>query len=414
MGIRDWLFNANSRAEPPALVEDKILDAAIRGYLPDSEVMTGEKAMDIPVVNACVSFISEIVASLPVKMYRKLEDNTEEVVNDYRLKLLNSETGDLLDAHQMKSAMIRDYLIHGNGYAVVNRVGTKIKSLNFVEQTHVSYIAPTDPVFKRTTFHVHGVKYQEYQLMRILRHSNDGISGKGIIEDSSQVLNIMSAALEYERKQLATGCRKGFLKASKHVTQEAINTLKAAWKKMFSSKEESMMFLNDGIEFQDAALTAVESQLNQNKTANSADICKIFGLPPSILDGTATEITIKNATATAIKPAVEALQTAFNRFLLLEAEKDSFEFVIDLDAIDTTSLLVRLQSYEIAVRNGMMTIDEVRYEEGLKPLGLDFIKLGLDNVIYDPSNKQMYTPNTKEWASLSDTAIDASDSDEKS
>ena len=81
-------------------------------------------------------------------------------------------------------------------------------------------------------------------------------------------------------------------------------------------------------------------------------------------------------------------------------EKDSLEFEVDLDDLDMTNILTRYQAYEVAVRNGWMQLDEVRYEEGRNPLGLDFIRLGLDTVIYDPVKKEIYTPNTKEWVKL--------------
>jgi hypothetical protein len=41
-----------------------------------------------------------------------------------------------------------------------------------------------------------------------------------------------------------------------------------------------------------------------------------------------------------------------------------------------------------------MQIDEVRYEENLPPLGIKWIKLGLDSVLYDPESGEIYTPNT--------------------
>lgn len=94
---------------------------------------------------------------------------------------------------------------------------------------------------------------------------------------------------------------------------------------------------------------------------------------------------------------VKALQTAINRACLLEREKGTLAFEFDLDALDTTDMLSRYQAYEVAVRNGWMQLDEVRYEEGRNPLGLKFIRLGLDTVIYDPAAKTIYTPNTKEW-----------------
>ena len=38
-------------------------------------------------------------------------------------------------------------------------------------------------------------------------------------------------------------------------------------------------------------------------------------------------------------------------------------------------MLSRYQAYEVAVRNGWMQLDEVRYDEGRNPLGLKFIRL---------------------------------------
>ena len=75
-------------------------------------------------------------------------------------------------------------------------------------------------------------------------------------------------------------------------------------------------------------------------------------------------------------------------------------FEIDMDALDGTEMLARYQAYEVAIRNGWMQLDEVRYDEGRNPLGLKFIRLGLDTVIYDPESRMIYTPNTKEWASI--------------
>ena len=57
-------------------------------------------------------------------------------------------------------------------------------------------------------------------------------------------------------------------------------------------------------------------------------------------------------------------------------------------------MLKRFQAYRLAVESNIMQIDEVRYREDLPKLGLDFIKLGLQDVLYDPKTKEVYTPNT--------------------
>ena len=53
-------------------------------------------------------------------------------------------------------------------------------------------------------------------------------------------------------------------------------------------------------------------------------------------------------------------------------------------------------SYQIALRSHFMQPDEVRYEEDMKPLGLDFIQLGLNDVLCFPESGEIYTPNTNQ------------------
>ena len=54
----------------------------------------------------------------------------------------------------------------------------------------------------------------------------------------------------------------------------------------------------------------------------------------------------------------------------------------------------RYKAYAIALSNGFLQIDDVRYMEDLEPLDLEFIKLGFQDVLYNPKTKQIYTPNT--------------------
>ncbi len=47
-------------------------------------------------------------------------------------------------------------------------------------------------------------------------------------------------------------------------------------------------------------------------------------------------------------------------------------------------------------------IDEVRCLENLKPLGLNFIKLGLQDVLFNPVTKEVYTLNTNQITNIED------------
>ena len=354
-----------------------------------------------------MNFLAGAVASLPIKLYRTEGDKSIEVKDDYRLRLLNSETGDLLDAAQWKATIVRDYLLAGNGYTYVhwyNREGvfdSKIHGLFYIDPTQLAAELGTDPVFKTVSFLVNGQRYYNFQIMRVLRHTRDGATGVGAVAENPLHMETMLNALRYENRMVRTGAKKGFLKTDRRVEQSVLDQLKRGFRNLYSNDdEENVLVLNNGLDFKEAGQSAVDTQLNENKETNAHEIYRIFNIVPPVLEGKATEEDLKNTVRFAIKPIVTDLQTAINRFLLLEAEKDELSFEIDMDALDGTDLLARYQAYEVAVKNGWMQPDEIRYEEGRNPLGLKFIRLGLDTVLYDPESGMIYTPNTNEQIKL--------------
>lgn len=376
------------------------LDLGMRLALLNEQITVGD-ALNVPAIAGCVELISGVISGLPVRLYRDEGGTVTELTDDYRLSLLNDETGDLLDATQWKKALIRDYLLPGGGYSFVNWDGNRIQGIYYTAPNDVSVSKNADPIFKRADFLIGGAAYRDWQIMRVLHNSTDGVTGRGVVTDSPQHIAVMAEALAYERNLVKTGARKGFLKSEKKLTKEALTEMKSAVRRLFSnSSPESLVVLNGGVEYQQAGQTAVDAQLNENKVTNGREVCKLFCLSPKLFEGGATSDDRRTSATYGIIPIVKALQSAFNRFCLLDAEKDSLYFVIDTDELLQGSMLERYQAYEIASRNGIMQTDEIRYREDMSPLGLKFIRLGLDTVLYDPETGQCYTPNTDKAATL--------------
>ena len=93
-------------------------------------------------------------------------------------------------------------------------------------------------------------------------------------------------------------------------------------------------------------------------------------------------------------------QTTLSRDLLRENEKASFYFEFDTRQINRASIKERYEAYAVAIKNHFLQCDEVRNMENMEPLGIDWIEIGLDSVLYDPKTKQVYTPNTDKTTSL--------------
>jgi phage portal protein BeeE len=173
-----------------------------------------------------------------------------------------------------------------------------------------------------------------------------------------------------------------------------MDKLKAAWKNLYSNNTESVVILNDGLDFQEASNTSVEMQLNENKNTNAIEICRLFNISPNIINGKATNDEFKNSFKTGVIPVLRAIECACNRDVLLEKEKPQRFWAFDTKEMLKENIKERFEAWSQAIDSNFMQIDEVRYEENLPPLGIKWIKLGLDSVLYDPKSGEIYTPNT--------------------
>ena len=403
-----WNKNKEKRVEETtsttsSTLEDLLLQA---GLIQD--IITRDMALNIPTLAGCVELISNTIAILPVKLYKSSREEIEEIKDDARTILLNDDTKDTLDGFQFKKALVNDYLLNGNGYAYINKQQGEIVSLHYVDESQVSINKNSDPIFKSYDILVYAKTYKSYEFIKLLRNSRDGATGIGIIENNSQLLATTYNSLKYENVLAKTGGnKKGFIKAGKRLTQQVIDLLKEQWNKMYSQNSENCIVLNDGLDFQEATSTSTEMQMNENKIANGNEICKIFNVPPSMVtgDGKANESDFEKYVKMAVLPIIKAFETALNRDLLLEKEKGSFYFAFDCKELLRGDIEKRYRAYEIAVKNKILGINEIRYDEGKKAIAAfnNIAVLGLNDVLYNTETGEIYTPNTDKTSNMTGT-----------
>ena len=164
---------------------------------------------------------------------------------------------------------------------------------------------------------------------------------------------------------------------------------------MYSNSNDNAVVLNNGLDFQEASTSSVEMQLDQNKRTLAEEINNIFHITPNNFWQTYKE---------AIYPIVRAFQTALNKNLLLEVEKETHYFEFDTKEIIKANLQERYSAYKQAKETGFMTINEIRAEENREHIeGLDVVNVGLGAVLYDINTHKYYTPNTDTLASTNNT-----------
>ena len=408
------LFNFKKRSiEANQDITDDLL---LKSILSENTIGKAE-ALNIPAVARCVNLISDTVAMIPIKLYKEEMVNGKRKtveIEDSRCDLFNLDTKDTLDGVQFKRALVRDYLLDGNAYAYINKRRNLVKSLHYVDCDHVLINQNFDPIFKDYNITVYGKTYKPYEFLKILRATRNGARGIGIIEENQELLKAAYLTLKFEQSLVSTGgSKKGFIKAEKKITKEAMDSLKRAWRELYCNTENNVIVLNDNLDFKEASSTSTEMQLNENKTSLNNSILDIFNIPVNFN----WETFIK----TAIMPILTTIECALNRDLLLEKEKwgrqpsarmgtpceqserGVFYFAFDTKEITKGDIKTRFEAYKTVLDANLMQIDECRYMEDLEPLGLNFIKLGLQDVLFNPQTKEVYTPNTNQVKNIEES-----------
>ncbi len=387
-----------NRRKRAAETGEKILDAddVLLKALLNCETITREKAMTIPAVSGAVDFISGSIACMPVRLFKYEDGEVVEQKNDRRCKLLNNDTADTLDGFQLKKAIVEDYLMGKGGYAYIRKSRNDVTGIFYVQDIYVTIMKFYEPIFKQFTIEVEGNRYEPYEFLKILRNTKDGASGVGITVQVSKALETAYQTLLYQLGLVKKGGNKrGFLKSQRKLGQEEIDVLKTAWANLYSNNEEAVVVLNNGLEFQEASNTSVEMQLNESKKAFLDEINSIFHIYPDDFERTFKE---------AIYPIVKAFETALNRDLLLEKEKDDYFFDFDVKEIIKASIKERYEAYKTAKETGFLTLNEIRREENLNYVeGLDVVNVGLGAVLYDINTHSYYTPNIDQQTDLNKT-----------
>lgn len=389
-----------NRADGEVQFDDALLQAMLGGGS-----VTKKTALQVPTVSGGVDLIANIVAGTPIKLYHESNGKTEEVRDDYRIRLLNDETGDTLNANEFWKAIVRDYYVGKGGYAYINKERGRIKSLHYVDESKISIAKNNDPIFKDFDIMVNGRSYRPYDFLKVLRNSKDGATGTPITEESSKLIEVAYQSLCFECHAVKKGgAKKGFLRSENKLAKEELDALREAYSKLYGNNSENMMVLNKGVEFQELSDTAAEMQMNENKRTNAEEFAKIFHISTGVMSGNATESDTASLAKLAAIPLMTTIQCALNKDFLLEKEKGEYYWAFDTKELLKGDMKERFEAYKTALDANFMQIDEVRYAEDMEPLGMTWVKLGLQDVLYDPKTKQIYTPNTNKTSVMGEEA----------
>lgn len=376
-----------------------------------SSNFTEEEALSISSVAAATDLITSTIARLPIRLYKKgSKGEYVSLDDDKRVFLLNKEPNTTLTAITLKKRIILDYLFHGNSYIYPEWNRNELMGLHHIPAKNVfveKYVDENIPFAVKGQFEVLGADAQKItllpdELMIVLKNSENGLDSKGILDLNSELLQLALNQQQYSSSILENGALPlAVLTTPSRVTDKAMARIKQSWETIYKGGKNAgkTVILEDGMDYKPVSLNPNELDLSTSKEAVLSDIARVFGIPESMLNADANKYNSNEQNNLhflqyTLDPIITALESALNKSLLLESEKDKgYSFQVDRDSILATTEAEKFATTIQAMKGGLISVNEARARHNLKQITDDYMMWGLGNIFYNKEDSKMTIPN---------------------
>lgn len=371
MGLLSRLFG---RSEQRAASD--YLPASFGGFgggYNDSGVSVNEQtALAASAVYACCKILAEAVAQLPAHVFQKVAG-----VKDYAhpvARLLGAEPNEFMTAASFREALMLNLCLYGNCYALIDRDPQGVPIGLYPLRADVTRPVRSGGLLTyQTRLGTNTVTLSPDQVLHVLNFSFDGILGVSPIQQARQNIGLSIALERFAAKLFSNGGNVGGILKTPPLKEDALKAFVASWRANYSGLENSfrVAVLPDGYDFKQTTIDPEKGQVKDARIHQRLECASIFRIPPhflGVLDKASyASIEMQNMEfyQGAVQPIVTRIEQECNRKLLLEREKPTHEVRFNLDAMLRASTKERLDSYAVAINNGIMTRAECRAKENL-------------------------------------------------
>jgi len=333
--------------------------------------VTVDNALTVGAVYASVRVISEAIASLPLIVYRRLENGGKDRVKSKIAELLRFRPNPWMSSFQFFETAMAHVLLWGNSYSHIrkNMSGVPVAIIPL----HPSDVTPKFDenrelfynVFQRET----GVRsFLAKDILHVAGLAFDGISGKSVIRTARQSIGSAMATEEFAGKYWSGGAKPyGFLSHPGQLGAEGRKKLKESWQ----ADEKKIAVLEGGIKSEQIGIPPEDSQFLQTREFQATDVARVFRVPGHMI-GIHDSQPRANVEQEAIDFVTHTLGAWIRRieqevtFKFFDNSELFAEFLVDSHLRGDTE--TRFKAYSMALQNGWLSRNEVRTLENRNPI----------------------------------------------
>lgn len=358
-------------ATPPEWLRDAITG----GSTYTGQTVGVDNAVSLVPVYSAVSLLAGSIGSLPLVVYRRLNEGRERAENHRTWGLLHNQPNPSMAADEVWELVGGHLCLWGNAFLAKIRDDFGIvKELWPLRPSRVQV-----GVDERGRYFIvdgRNDRYTEEDILHIRGLGTDGVVGLSPVQLAKQMLAGSMALEEFTGRFWANNAHPGgVLQHPNKLSDEAAARLKAVWEAAHGSLRNAgkVAVLEEGMQWQSTGMPLEDAQFIETNKFNDLRIAQLFRVPPYMLGAaTGDSLTYANTEMQGIDFVRWSLRRWLVRIensllrdpsLFLQGQRFYPEFLVD--ALERSSTKDRYDAYGVGLDKGFLHVEEVRDRENL-------------------------------------------------
>lgn len=356
-----------------------------------------KSALRVSVAFSCARVLAEGIAQIPFKIMKEVDGVGSSPARDHSLyPIAARRPNDWMTSFEFREVMMTHAIFAKGGYAIINRVGGKVRELLPVTPDRVRVETDSDynltywislpdgsyrPFPRKSIFHLRGPSW-------------DGIEGMDVIDLARESLGLALSTEETHARFHKNGAKAaGIISMDGELKQEGRNALKKAFQDASTGGNAfKTLVLDQGAKFSQMSMTGVDSQHLETRKYQIEEICRFMRVFPQMAGYSDKTSTFASAeqffiahVVHSLGPWVERWEQSYDRDCLSEKDiAEGYFSKLTVQGLMRGAHKDRADYFSRALGAGgspaWMTQDEVRALDDLNPMGGDA------SILRDPSN----------------------------
>ncbi|QIC62701.1 phage portal protein (plasmid) [Acinetobacter schindleri] len=344
----------------------------------NTPVVNAKTAESISTVYACISAISETIASLPFEVFKRTDAGREKAKAHPLYKLIHDKPNHWQTALEFREMLQRHVLLRGNAYAEIKRDRAGITALIPLHPDSVTVLLNNNGYLVYDVIQHDGSSKRLLadEVLHLRFHPSDSTPylGRSPIQVAQDTISLSLSEQQHGTNTFNNGTSlNGVIETLPTTTKDQAKSISDSWKANYSGVKNAgtTPVLPSGAKFTPVSMSLIDSQWLESRQFSVLEVCRLFRVQPTIV-GVLDNANYSNS----VELARQFVTLTLKRHLLMWEQAinntcltDDYYCEHNLDGLLRGDNTNRAAFYQSALSNQWMTIDEVRELENL-PVGI--------------------------------------------